>query len=81
MTSVSFRMIALRPAQGSGSWPSGASTNPTETPQFRETAAGPTEIPWTKRHTPVHLLCVLKARKQPVSSVYARELGCWSPSR
>ena len=30
-----------------------------------------------KRHTPVHLLCVLKARKQPVSSVNARELGCW----
>src|SRR5262249_5108325 len=37
----------------------------------------PTETPRTKRHTPVHLLCVLKIRKGPVSSVDARELGCW----
>ena len=38
----------------------------------------PTGIPPTKRHTPVHLLCVLKHGKQPVASIDARELGCWS---
>ncbi len=36
----------------------------------------PTGIPRTKRHTPVHLLRVLKARKTLVSSVDVRELGC-----
>ena len=38
----------------------------------------PTGIPRTKRHTPVQLLYVLKIRKIAVSSVDARELGCWS---
>jgi hypothetical protein len=41
----------------------------------------PTENPRTKRHTPVHLLCLLKARRIAVSGFDARELGCWSFSR
>jgi hypothetical protein len=38
----------------------------------------PTGIPQTKRHTPVHLLRVLKARKTPRQQRRWRELGCWS---
>ena len=38
----------------------------------------PTGSPRTKRHTPVHLLRVLKHGEQPFSSVDARELGCRS---
>jgi hypothetical protein len=37
----------------------------------------PTGILRTKWHTPIHLLCVLKILKIAVSSVDARELGCW----
>jgi hypothetical protein len=48
------------------------------TPKVRDTVGGPTGIPRTKRHTAVHLLCVLKAREQSASSVDACELGCWS---
>jgi hypothetical protein len=36
---------------------------PTETPQRRDTVPDLPGIPRTKRHTPVHLLCVLKVRK------------------
>jgi hypothetical protein len=41
----------------------------------------PTGIPRTRRHTPIHLLCLLKARRSPVTSFDVRELGCWSFSR
>ena len=60
-------------------WPAGearASASPQNPRKPATRWLALTEIPRTKRHTPVHLLCVLKARKQPVSSVNARELGC-----
>ena len=41
----------------------GAPASPTETPQSATRRLIPTEIPRTKRHTPVHLLCVLKVRR------------------
>jgi len=46
-----------------------------QNPLVRDTATDPTGIPRTKRHTPVHVLCVLKARETVVSSVDAYELG------
>ena len=52
-----------------------------QNPLVRGTAADPTGIQRTKRHTPVQVLRVLKARKRVVSSVDACELGCWSLSR
>ena len=62
----------------SSSRQSGPSASPAEIPQVRVPTAIPTCIPRTKRHYAVHLLCVLKVRKSPLTSVYARELGCWS---
>ena len=44
---------------------------PTESPQLRVLAVIPTGIPRTKRHTPIHLLCVLKVRK-----IAARQRRC-----
>ena len=52
---------------------------PTEPHKSATRWAVPTGIPRTKRHTAVHLLCVLKAREQSASSVDACELGCCLP--
>ena len=65
----------------SSSRQSESSASPTEIPQARVSTAIPTGIPRTKRHYAVNLLCVLKARKSPLTSVYARELRCLSFSR
>ena len=56
---------------------SGASRAPQNPPQLRDTAADPTGIPRTKRHTAAHLLGVLKNGEELFSSVDACELGCW----
>jgi hypothetical protein len=69
---LSYRKVVIRIRKSAGlGYPcrvgqpsqSGGSPSPTETPQLSDMAAIPTGIPRTKRHTPVHLLCVLKIRK------------------
>jgi hypothetical protein len=44
---------------------SGASSSPQKPHKAATRRLIPTEIPRTERHTPVHLLCVLKARRLP----------------
>ncbi len=62
---------ALVPARGSSSVQSEPSASPTEIRQVRIPAAIPTEIPRTKRHYAVHLLCLLKVRNK-----FADQLLC-----
>ena len=64
-------------------WPGKSKSygEPRRTRWFATRRLIPAGIPRAKRHAPVHVLCVLKARKTVVSSVDACELGCWSLSR
>jgi len=65
---------ALVPPCGSASVQSGLSGSPTEIPQFRIPVAIPTEIPRTKRHYAVRLLCLLKVR----NTLADRRLCAWA---
>ena len=58
---------------------SGASAGPTEPPQVRDTAGGPHRNPTDETaHSGTLVMRVKRHGEQPVSSVDARELGCWS---
>ncbi len=58
---------------------SGASASPTETPQLRDTVADPHRNPTDETaHSGILVMRVKRYAEQPVSSVDARELGCWS---
>ena len=63
---------------------SGTSASPTETPQLSDTAADPHRNPTDEMARSSTLVMRVKDTEiagQPVSSVDARELGCWRLSR